>query len=395
LPADAPTAFFSYSRDDSEFALRLAQDLREGGASVWIDQLDIEPGEAWDSAVEDAVTRCQRMVVILSPISVKSTNVRNEIAFALDEKKIIIPILYQDCAIPLQLRRIQHTDFRTDYARSLKILLKTLGVSLQAAATAAAAPAVPEESPSTVLDENERKRAEARALMEQAAEKARRELEQERRQVAEQARLEEERKQAEEQARLEEQRKQREQAEAARLAAVAEAARKRAAEQARLEKEELERKAAAEKARLEQQERERLEQERGGAPVTSPAIASPGLIKIALAVCGTLVVALILYWVMRPKQQATESLSAQAMAERGTDYFNGRGVSQDYQQAASWFRKAAEAGDVRSMYFLGFMYENGWGVEKDRQQAISWYRKAANLGNQNAKDDLKRLGESP
>jgi TIR domain-containing protein len=69
------------------------------------------------------------MVVILSPISVKSTNVRNEIAFALEEKKIIIPVLYQDCAIPLQLRRIQHTDFRTDYARGLKILLKTLGVA--------------------------------------------------------------------------------------------------------------------------------------------------------------------------------------------------------------------------------------------------------------------------
>ena len=44
MAADAPAAFFSYSRDDSEFALRLAEDLKAAGAAVWIDQLDIEPG---------------------------------------------------------------------------------------------------------------------------------------------------------------------------------------------------------------------------------------------------------------------------------------------------------------------------------------------------------------
>lgn len=35
---------FSYTRDDTAFALQLAFDLRESGADVWIDQLDIRPG---------------------------------------------------------------------------------------------------------------------------------------------------------------------------------------------------------------------------------------------------------------------------------------------------------------------------------------------------------------
>ena len=139
LATDAPTAFFSYSREDSEFALRLAEDLKAAGAVVWIDQLDIEPGQEWDNAIEDAVTQCPRMLLILTAASVKSKKVRNEIAFALDEEKTIIPVLYQDCMVPLQLRRIQHIDFRTDYARGLKALLKTLGVEQQAAASAAAA----------------------------------------------------------------------------------------------------------------------------------------------------------------------------------------------------------------------------------------------------------------
>ena len=43
MAADAPAAFFSYSREDLEFALRLAEDLK-AAANVWIDQLDIEPG---------------------------------------------------------------------------------------------------------------------------------------------------------------------------------------------------------------------------------------------------------------------------------------------------------------------------------------------------------------
>jgi TIR domain len=113
----AKAAFFSYCRDDSEFALRLAEDLKTAGANVWLDQLDIDAGQEWDSAIEDAVRQCPQMLLILSPASVQSRNVRNEVAFALDEQKAIIPVLYQDCRVPLQLLRIQHLDFRTDYAR--------------------------------------------------------------------------------------------------------------------------------------------------------------------------------------------------------------------------------------------------------------------------------------
>jgi hypothetical protein len=44
LAAEPQTAFFSYSRDDSEFALRLAEDLKAAGANVWLNQLEIEAG---------------------------------------------------------------------------------------------------------------------------------------------------------------------------------------------------------------------------------------------------------------------------------------------------------------------------------------------------------------
>ena len=34
--------FFSYARTETDFALKLAKDLRDAGANVWIDQLDIK-----------------------------------------------------------------------------------------------------------------------------------------------------------------------------------------------------------------------------------------------------------------------------------------------------------------------------------------------------------------
>ena len=123
-PAQEVAAFISYSRADSEFALRLAQDLKAAGAHVWLDQLDIHAGHEWDNAIEAALVGAQQMLLILSPDSANSRNVRNEVALALDEGKVILPILHRDCTVPLQLRRLQHIDFRTDYARGFSLLLR-------------------------------------------------------------------------------------------------------------------------------------------------------------------------------------------------------------------------------------------------------------------------------
>ena len=124
---DASAAFVSYSRQDSEFALRLAEDLKAAGANVWLDQLDIAPGEHWDRSVEEALRGCTRMLVILSPESVASDNVMDEVSFALRSGKAIIPILFKECALPLRLHRKQHIDFRTDYQRGLRELVRALG----------------------------------------------------------------------------------------------------------------------------------------------------------------------------------------------------------------------------------------------------------------------------
>jgi hypothetical protein len=90
-------------------------------------KLDIGPGEHWDSAVENALHICARHVTVLSPEAVGSQNVMDEVSYALEEHKQVIPLLYRDCTVPFRLRRVQWVDFRTDYATGFKNLAKALG----------------------------------------------------------------------------------------------------------------------------------------------------------------------------------------------------------------------------------------------------------------------------
>ena len=128
-PLQTPTqfAFLSYAREDAEFVLRLAKDLRVGGAGVWVDQLDISPGQRWDRAVEDALAKCLELVVILSPAAVESTNVMDEVSLALEDGKTVVPVLHSQCKVPFRLRRLQYVDLSLDYKAGLDRLLETLG----------------------------------------------------------------------------------------------------------------------------------------------------------------------------------------------------------------------------------------------------------------------------
>ena len=139
MPSDTPTAFFSYSREDLEFALRLAKDLKKAGANVWMDKLDIRPGQHWERKVEEALGSCPRVLVILSPSSVNSANVMAEVSFALEEGKEVVPVLYRECKIPFRLRPVQYVDFRNTYAEAFDELLGSMGVEIALAVPAVSA----------------------------------------------------------------------------------------------------------------------------------------------------------------------------------------------------------------------------------------------------------------
>ena len=72
--------------------------------------------------------------------------------------------------------------------------------------------------------------------------------------------------------------------------------------------------------------------------------------------------------------------NADAQYALGNAYRNGKGVEQDYVEAVSWYRLAAEQGHAFAQFALGLAYNYGEGVEKDYATAAKWYRPAAEQG---------------
>lgn len=72
----------------------------------------------------------------------------------------------------------------------------------------------------------------------------------------------------------------------------------------------------------------------------------------------------------------------------GVMYDLGGGVPQSSNEAAKWYRLAAEQGNADAQNNLGAMYEAGEGLPQDSKEAIKWYRRAAEGGNFDAPNNL-------
>ena len=61
----------------------------------------------------------------------------------------------------------------------------------------------------------------------------------------------------------------------------------------------------------------------------------------------------------------------------GDFYQKGRGVPADAKEASRWYRRAADADDIRAQYQLAQLYFDGTGVQRDYSAAYLWFALAA------------------
>lgn len=66
----------------------------------------------------------------------------------------------------------------------------------------------------------------------------------------------------------------------------------------------------------------------------------------------------------------------------------GLGVKADKKEGANYLLKAADAGFPQAMYYVGNCYMNGDGLTKNAEQAVKWYKLAAGKGLHSAQWDL-------
>jgi len=75
----------------------------------------------------------------------------------------------------------------------------------------------------------------------------------------------------------------------------------------------------------------------------------------------------------------------------GYIYYWGLTGQTSYLQAASYYQKAAQLGNMYAQYNLGMMYLVGQGVPKDPEHGAWWLEKAADQGYANAQKTLSEL----
>jgi hypothetical protein len=125
--------FLSYARADaSSFALQLATDLRAAGANVWIDQQNIDGGENYHDAIGNALDTATHVLFIVSEKSIRSKFVLTEVYYALDEEKVVIPVITYEAKLPFRLRSLQQISFVSDYQVSFNKLLRSLRLAKSA-----------------------------------------------------------------------------------------------------------------------------------------------------------------------------------------------------------------------------------------------------------------------
>ena len=125
--------FISYSRKDEAFARQLVADMQAAGLNVWFDRTSIPAGANWDKAIEEGLVNAVAVVIILSPDSMASDNVRNEINFARDNNQLLLPVLHRPTRVILNLGTINWIDLSTAelYQANLKTLVGRVQLELE------------------------------------------------------------------------------------------------------------------------------------------------------------------------------------------------------------------------------------------------------------------------
>src|SRR5690349_15796749 len=110
-----PDVFISYSRKDSEFVRALHSSLADAGRDAWVDWQDIAPSADWMAEIRGAIEQTDAFIFVLSPDSVASSVCGDELDYAVQQQKRLIPVVRRDVdasAVPEALRQLNWIFFR-------------------------------------------------------------------------------------------------------------------------------------------------------------------------------------------------------------------------------------------------------------------------------------------
>src|SRR5258708_6822981 len=88
--------FLSYSRKDQVFVRKVHEELKQVGRDAWVDWSDIPPTAEFMQEIYAGIEASDTFVFVISPDSVASKVCGEEIDYAVQYKKRLIPLVYRD-----------------------------------------------------------------------------------------------------------------------------------------------------------------------------------------------------------------------------------------------------------------------------------------------------------
>jgi hypothetical protein len=90
---ERPSVFISHSAHDADWARLFAEALKERGVTVWIDDIDVRPGESLREALESGMRRSDVLVSLVDPDYPAKPNLFFEIGAAIGMGKKVVSIV--------------------------------------------------------------------------------------------------------------------------------------------------------------------------------------------------------------------------------------------------------------------------------------------------------------
>jgi TPR repeat protein len=96
-----------------------------------------------------------------------------------------------------------------------------------------------------------------------------------------------------------------------------------------------------------------------------------------------------------PLRERAAAGDPEAQFTLGKNYEAGRsGLKKDYAEAANWYRKSADQGNIYAQASLGILYHAGKGVPLDNVQAEMWFTISADHAPPNDRDTIGEMRDS-
>lgn len=95
--------FFSYCHDDEGQCYPIIEQLTQAGYRIWYDD-GLHPGDDWPDVIAEKLDKCEMCMVAISKRFSASHNCKNELTFAINEKKPLIVIEIEKYMISIGMR---------------------------------------------------------------------------------------------------------------------------------------------------------------------------------------------------------------------------------------------------------------------------------------------------